>query len=119
MEIHIDGELAEPFFDAIKEAPFSESFKVAFIDEVLTTTGLRFGRPGFIGFFDGSDMITLETGDLSVRARPSRAGELMMAALRALSTPTKDESSHLDTSPICGVSPSSAGSAAPAGTHLA
>lgn len=94
MEIHTNGELAEPFFEAIKEAPFSAKLKELLIDEVLTTAALRFGEAGFLGFFDGRDIAATGTGDFVIRAKPSRAGELMIAALRALCSPSEDESRH-------------------------
>ena len=94
MQIFIDGEGAEPLFDAIKAAPFSDSFKQLFIDEILTAPGLRFGAFGILGLFDGSDIAALETGDFVTRTKLSRAGELMTSALRALRCGTEDERSH-------------------------
>jgi hypothetical protein len=74
MRIHIDGELAEPFFEAINDAPFSDAFKASFINEVLTTPGLRFGASGILGFFDGADITAIDgfTDEFVTRARLSR-----------------------------------------------
>jgi hypothetical protein len=91
MQIFIDGEGAEPLFDAIKAAPFSSAFKQSFIDEILTTPGLRFGALGILGFFDGAGIVALGTGDYRSLTKLSRAGELMTAALRALRCSTEDE----------------------------
>jgi hypothetical protein len=94
LQIFIDGEGAEPLFDAIKEAPFSPAFKQLFIDEILTAPGLRFGARGILGFFDGAGMEALGTGDYVSFTKLSRAGELMAAALRALRCAAEDESGH-------------------------
>jgi|HubBroStandDraft_1064217.scaffolds.fasta_scaffold1500516_2 hypothetical protein len=101
MQIHIDGELAEPFFTAINEAPFSEEFKKLFINEVLTAPGLRFGASGILGFFDGSDISAIggSADQFVTRARISGPGELMIAALRALRCPPEVECGHGSESP--------------------
>jgi hypothetical protein len=96
MEIHIEFAGCDPLFDAINSAPFSEGFKASFIDEILTSPGLRFCSTGVNGLFDGSDMATSETGDLHVQARLSRTGELMVTALRALTCSSSEKSGHSD-----------------------
>ena len=96
MEIHIEAKGCDPLFDAINSGPFSDKFKASFINEILTTTGLRFGGAGILGFFDGSDIVATGTGDYITRARLSRAGELMVAALRALSGASEVQSRHRD-----------------------
>jgi hypothetical protein len=111
MQIHIDGEGAQSLFDTIEAAPFSEGFRRSFIDEILTAPGLRFGAPGVQGLFDGSNMTTVETGDLTVHARLSRAGELMVAAIRALTLSPENGTAHVENSnaslsmPRNGISP--------------
>jgi len=101
MQMFIDGEGAEPLFDAIKAAPFSPEFAQSFIDEILTAPWLRFGGPGFEGFFDCRDMAALggEASDLLVRVRLGRAGKLMISALRALTSSPEEERGHA-TSPV-------------------
>jgi len=85
MEIHSDYEEVEPLFDAIRSAPFSDSFQQLFINEILTSPGLRFGNASVKGVFACSQMTTTEAGNLLVRVRLSREGEVMVSALRALS----------------------------------
>ena len=82
--------------DAIEAAPFSPSFKAAFINEVLASSRLRWGIPGVQGFFDGTNVTALETGDFLFKIDCSPVGKLMIAALRALTIGTVDEG-HGDT----------------------
>jgi hypothetical protein len=96
MEIHIEFEGCDPLFDAINSAPFSDTFKGSFIDEILTAPRFRFCSTGVNGLFDGSDMATSETGDLNVQTRLSRTGELMVTALRALTCSSSEKSGHSD-----------------------
>jgi hypothetical protein len=97
MKIHIEFDGCDLLFEAINAAPFSDAFKASFIDEILTTPGLRFGGAGIQGLFDGRDMTTGETGDLLVHARLSRTGEAMAAAIRALTVSSGEKRCHLDT----------------------
>ena len=103
MEIHIEFEGCDPLFEAINAAPFSDGFKASFISEILTSPGLRFGGSGINGLFDGTDMTTsdTETGDLFVHARLSGSGELMAAALRALTDSSAEKGRH-PVVPLCG-----------------
>jgi len=97
MEIHIEFEGCDPLFEAINAAPFSDAFKASFIDEILTTPGLRFGATGIQGLFDGRDVTAGQTGDLLVHAQLSRTGEAMAAAIRALTVGSGEKGCHLDT----------------------
>lgn len=100
MEIHSGFEYCDPLFLAIKASPFSETFKALFIDEILTTPGLWFGSASVNGIFDCSDIATSETGNLLVKVRLSRFGELMTSAFLALSCATEEKGGHLDTPSI-------------------
>ena len=51
MRIFIEDNETAPLFEAIETAPFSPAFKAAFIDEILSAPGLRFGAAGILGFF--------------------------------------------------------------------
>jgi hypothetical protein len=94
VQIFIDGEGAEPLFQAILAAPFSERFKQSFINEILTAPGPRGGLLCCLGLFNSAGIEALPTSDHVTRTKLSRSGELMIAALRALASPTEVESGH-------------------------
>jgi hypothetical protein len=97
--IHIEGDGAEPLFEAINASRFSASFKRAYIDEILTTPTLRFGGPGFEGLFESAGMTATEAGNFLVHVRASRTGELMISALPALGVGSSNEDHTVISSP--------------------
>lgn len=104
-QIYIDGDVPNTMFRAIDALPFSEELREKLGAEIHAS--FRGGwagwtknpdgsssAPSFLGLFHCAGPETLPTGDLIIRYRLSRAGELVMAAFRELAPAAEIESRH-------------------------
>jgi len=85
MRIFFDDSNMAPLVEAFKDCPLSLPLREAMWVELTRIKGVD-------GFLDCSDVAATDTGDWRVIGRIGRAGELLMAAFRALAVTCESES---------------------------